>query len=144
MRRTIPVALAASVAVALLSTQPAFAYARTSGTAAMSQHVVAGRPLTAPNAPVTVGSKGDPTGAPATATVTNPDGFHRWVHSLTAAFVSSSKSNCTAADYQITSPTSPLHLTVAGNGTLSVPGVTVAVTSTNCNKSTVILSYTVG
>jgi hypothetical protein len=145
VRTTFPLALAAGVIAALVTAQPALAYARTSGTGNRSDHVVAGQALTVtgPTATFTSSAKANDKIA-VTATVTNHDSFHRWVRTVSATFASSDKNNCGAADYSITGSPVQVNRSVAGQSTLQVTGIQVVLVTGGCKGSTVTLNYAVG
>jgi hypothetical protein len=143
--RTIPMAVVAGLLAAVLVGQPAHAYVRTSATATATQRVTAGQPLTVSGTTAVFASSAKSGDAVAiTATVTNPNAFHRWAHSVTATFSSSSKAGCGSADYRVNGSPNSVGQAVSGGGhTLTVTGLTVTLVTGNCKGSTVTLIYLV-
>ncbi|MFL6114909.1 MAG: hypothetical protein ACJ786_26705 [Catenulispora sp.] len=141
----IPLTLAVGALAALLVTQPALAYVGAAGRGAGVASVSAGQPLTVAgtNAVFAAGAKTSDPPVAVAATVSNHDGFHRWVHTVTAAFGTSSKSGCGATDYRINGGTQAVHSTVKANGTLTVSGISVSLLTASCKGSTVTVAYSV-
>jgi len=141
----IPFTLAAGTLAALLVAQPALAYARVAGSGSRTASVITGQPLTVAGTSAVFAANAKTTDPPVavTATVTNRNGFHRWAHTVTAAFGSSNKAGCGASDYRINGGSQPVQAAVDGNGTLAVSGVSVSMLNTNCKNSTVTVTYTV-
>jgi len=139
----IPLTLAAGTLAALLVAQPALAYTGATGTGARAVTVTAGQPLTVTGTGAAFASSAKTTDPPVavSATVTNRNHFHRWAHTVTATFGTSSKSGCGAADYQINGATQSVQRAVDGNGTLAVAGISVALLTAGCKGSTVTLTY---
>jgi hypothetical protein len=142
----IPLTLAAGALAAVLMAQPALAYAGATGTGAGLASVSAGPPLVVAgmSALFAANAKTSDAPVPVTATVVNPNAFHRWAHTVTATFAASSKSGCGAADYRVNSGTQAVQRAVSGNGTLAVSGISVSLLNANCKSSTVTLHYAVG
>jgi hypothetical protein len=141
----ISVALAVGVVAALLSGQPAQAYAGTSGTGSKAASVTPGQALT-----VTGTTAVFPRNAKAndvvavTARLSNPNSFRRWAHTVTASFGSSSKSGCTSAAYRVNGSPQAVNAAVPhGTNTLTVNGISVTLLDASCKSSTVTLAYTV-
>lgn len=136
----------AGVVSALPAGRPALAYAAVpqAGTAAVS--VAAGSPLTAAGPAVTFASNATTSTPPipVTARVTNPNGFHRWAHTVTVSFVSSNRSGCAAAAYRITGSPVAVNRPVPPNGgRIAVTGVSVGLAKVACRGTTVKLRYRV-
>jgi hypothetical protein len=144
--RRIPVAVAVGVLTLLVWCQPAAAHVGTVGTGSRAMPVTSGQPLTVTGA-AAVFSNGAKTNDPpiaVTATLSNPNPFHRWAHKVTATFGSSDKNGCTAASYQINGSPQNVGRTVPrGTGTVTVTGLTVGLVNGSCKGSTVTLSYSV-
>lgn len=144
--RAIAGAVVAGLVGVLLVGQPALGYTRQGGTGSGAATVTAGQALTVSGTTATFSSSAktsDPA-VPVTATVSNPNAFHRFVHTVTAVFRSSSRTGCGAGDYQVNGSPKAVNQSVSGNHTLTVTGVTVSLVTGGCKNSTVTLTYTVG
>jgi hypothetical protein len=141
----IPLTLACGTLAALLVAQPALGYASLAGTGSRTAPVVTGQPLTVAGTSAVFAANAKTSDPPVavTATVTNRNGFHRWAHTVTAAYASSNKSGCGASDYRVNGATQAPQVAVNGNGTLAVSGISVSLLTGNCKGSTVTLTYTV-
>ena len=140
------VALAFGVVAVLPLGGPAQAYVGASGTGGRAASVTIGRPLTVTGTVAVFANNAKTNDPPiaVTASLSNPNSFHRWAHTVTAVFGSSSRSGCTAAAYQINgSPQSANQAVAPGTGTLAVPGISVALVNGNCKGATVTVSYSV-
>jgi hypothetical protein len=141
----IPLALASGALAALLVAQPALGYAGVAGTGSRIAPVITGQPLTVAGTSAVFAANAKTSDPPVavTATVTNRNSFHRWAHTVTATFGSSSKSGCGANDYRVNAGAQPVQAAVNGNGTLGVSGISVSLLNSNCKGSTVTMIYTV-
>ncbi|MDT5037004.1 MAG: hypothetical protein QOE03_2189 [Micromonosporaceae bacterium] len=132
------VAAACGVGLAVSGTSPAWAYDRAHGTGTSTARFRAASVLTITGA---VGG-GSGTTKTVTATIANVNAFRYWAHTVTATFLSSTKAQCTSADYTVSGSPVQMNRAVPANGNLSVPGITV-VTNNNCKNETVTLAYSV-
>jgi hypothetical protein len=141
----VPLTLAVGALAGLLVTQSALAYVGAAGRGARVVSVGVGQPLTVvgANAVFAASAKASDPAVAVAATVTNHDGFHRWVHAVAATFGASSKSGCVAADYRINGGVQPVQSAVRAGGTLAVSGISVSLLTATCKGSTVTLAYSV-
>jgi hypothetical protein len=141
----IPAALAVGVVAALLAGQPAQAYVRTGGTGSKAATVTPGQALTVTGTTAVFPSNAKANDVVAvTATLSNPNNFRRWAHSVTAVFGSSNKGGCTSAAYRVNGSPQAVNKAVPhGTNTLTVNGISVTLLDVGCKSSTVTLTYTV-
>jgi hypothetical protein len=89
------------------------------------------------------GDEGDDA-VPVTATISNPNTFHYWAHTVSASVLSTDR--CTVKDFSVEGSPRQVNLPVAGNGRLEVRGISVWLAkkaSGGCKHARVTLAYSV-
>jgi hypothetical protein len=137
MRRFL-VAAVCGVALAASGTSPAWAYDRAHGTGNSTARFRSAAALTITGSV----AAGNGTNKAVTATIANSNAFRYWAHTVTATFLSSTKAQCTSADYTVVGSPALMDRAVPAHGNLSVTGLSV-VTNSNCKNETVTLVYSV-
>jgi hypothetical protein len=88
--------------------------------------------------------KGD--AVPVTATISNPNRFHYWAHTVTARVTGTDGFLCDSSDFSVEGSPVTVERAVAARGTLSVTGLSVRLAkqaSGFCKFATVTLTYSV-
>jgi hypothetical protein len=81
---------------------------------------------------------------PVTATISNPNTFHYWAHTVSASVLSTTK--CTVTDFSVEGAPRQVNLPVVTNGRLVVQGISVRLAkkaSGGCKNAKVTLAYSV-
>jgi hypothetical protein len=142
--RKLVIAAVCGLAMAVTASTPAWAYDRARGTGKRVSRVVTAAPLTVTGTQASfAGNSGVGSTVPVTPTISNPNAFRYWAHSVTATVTGSSK--CVPSDYSVQGSPKAVQQAVprVGTGTLAPTGISVVRVSGSCKNDTVTLTYTV-